>query len=281
MPDESTPTTNADEAQETSATTATKVDFAAETAFFLAQAADVDPKDVRICRADTDLMAANIRRGLASITQEGVLDRIRVELPTVDVAPLLELNRLGETVAFAARNVMPEPKSEELATKTARGRKLRKVFFNQIETFIGTGQINQEEFDKMRKGKGTLDVASDLIDCVALLEKYEPVLGGRLSVTPELLDEGQELGRWLRQTVEPSVSRKNEGLKKNEGSEVRDRLWTLLQRRHRELRRIGAWLWPEEVDKRVPSLLARQRKRKSKEREDAAEGGTESTPVCG
>ncbi len=210
--------------------------------------------------------------------------RKRIGELTINVQALPERRRDangGDTVAFAARNVVPQPKSEELITKTTRGRKLRRVFFNQLETFIGTGQIKQEEFNKMRKGKGTLDVASDLIDSVALLEKYEPVLGGRLSVDVELLAEGQELGRWLRQTVEPSVSPKNDGLKKNEGSEVRDRLWTLLQRRHRELRRIGAWLWPAEVDKRVPSLLARQRKRKSKEREDAAEGGTESTPVCG
>lgn len=283
MPESTNPTTTtAGAPQETPSTTPTKgVDFSAETTFFLASAADIDPKDIRICRADTDLVASNVRRGVSSIAQEDVLARIRVELPTADLGPLLELDRLGEAVAFAARNVTAQPKSEELVTKTVRGRKVRKVLFSQIETFIGTGEIAREELAKMRKGNGIIDVANDLIDSVALLEKYEPVLGGRLSVTPEMLTEGQELGRWLRQTVEPSVSPKLDSGKKNEGTEVRDRLWTLLQRRHRELRHIGAWLWPEEVDKRVPPLLARQRKRKSKEKEEGPAGGTGGGSIGG
>ncbi|MGI5863949.1 MAG: hypothetical protein ACOX6T_18100 [Myxococcales bacterium] len=275
MPDEPTSTTSSDEAQETSTAASTKVDFAAEIAYFLAQAVDIDPKDIQVCRADTDLMAANIRRGLASITEKDVLERIRRELPTVDLAPLLELNRLGEALAFAARNVVPEPKSPELAEKKNRGYELRKVFFNQIETLIGTGDLRPDEYKKMRRGKGMLDVANDLIDCVALLERNEPVLGGKLSVNSKLLAEGFELGWLLRQSIEPSASPKSGSPKKNESAEVRDRLWTLVKRRHRELRRIGAWMWPEDVDKRVPPLLARQRKKKGKEKEDVTDAGKE------
>lgn len=38
---------------------------------------------------------------------------------------------------------------------------------------------------------------------------------------------------------------------------ARDRLWTLLTQRHRDLRRVGMWLWADDVDEHVPPLQSR------------------------
>ncbi len=49
--------------------------------------------------------------------------------------------------------------------------------------------------------------------------------------------------------------------KKNAGAvsaaELRDRLWTLLVKGHRDVRRAGFWLWADELATHVPPLQSR------------------------
>ena len=42
-----------------------------------------------------------------------------------------------------------------------------------------------------------------------------------------------------------------------EAVKARDRLWTLLGKGHRDLRRVGMWLWADDVDEQVPPLQSR------------------------
>ena len=246
------------------------MDFKVELAHYLQAAAAIPEAEITTCRANTDLTASNIRIGVSSISEPGIIDRIRRELPTVEIEPLQDLRRLGETVAHAARQVTGPAKSLDKATALKQAIKVRRSLFKQIEVLVDAGILTAGDCGKMRKGRGSIDMANDLIDAAALLTRRASELENKLAIKPELIPQAQALGTYLRQTVTPNASvRRPQPDSRSEAAETRDRLWTLLLRRHKELRRVARWLWPDDADQRVPALLARQHKRKG---EEAAEG---------
>lgn len=265
MPDDSNTTNPTNPSVETLEKSDTSVDFKAEFGQYLQKASLIPKSEVVICRTNTDRMGANIRIGVTSISSEEIIERIRRELPTVVIEELIDLTRLGETVAHAARVVSPPARSVEISAAVTRGGSIRRSLFSQIQVLVDAGIIKGEEFEPMHKGKGIMALANDLIDAAALFKRHETEIAGKVAVKPELIAEGRELGVYLRKHVAPASSVKNQSVDKSTAAETRDLLWTLLVRRHQELRRVAAWLWLDEADKHVPPLRAFQRKKKSQE----------------
>jgi hypothetical protein len=263
----------------------TSHDFKAEFERFLMEAAKLPESARQVCRANTDVVRNNLRIGVESIFQPEVVEKILRELPSADLEPMKELQLLGETLAHAARQVAPPPKSDAIGVAVARGRELRNSFVNQLEVLVDVGLIKDEELAPLRGGKGHIDLANDLIDSVALFKRHEKELVGKLAITPKMIEEGREVGTFLTSRVSPASAVKAPPSTRNPAAEARDQLWSLLVHRHQELRRIAAWVWLDEADKHVPPLKAYQRKRKSEEAQagetpvPSPEATTEAAPT--
>jgi hypothetical protein len=210
---------------------------------YLAAAAGISADEILTCRANTDVMAANIRLGIRSISQPAILARIRSELPCVDLDLLMDLPRLGETVARAARQAAPVSQATGLLAVVKKANGVRRVLFAQLDALVAAGLVTQEEYRPLRKGKGMVDLANDLVDATAILARRHAQLEGKLAIGPEVIEEARRLGEYLRERVVPkSAVRTNTGTK-SECAERRDRFWL------------------DEADRYVPPLMSCRRKR--------------------
>lgn len=66
--------------------------------------------------------------------------------------------------------------------------------------------------------------------------------------------DASTVGTALLKVLKPAKKEKSPELA--DAQDARDRLWTLLAERHLELRRLGMFVWADDVDAHVPTLQA-------------------------
>lgn len=221
---------------------------------FLRPARALPDDVVQVLRGDVLLAYDNAVRGVDAVLPHE--PHLREALPLVDFRSLRELPQLALATSFAAAQVDKQARGQ-VAPLLARAAHLRKLLMTSAEMLVLSGDLLDQDLDKIRRGSGPLDTANDCIDLAALFRQHEGARR-RTVLTDELLGEAQELGTHLLKLVSARTGRRRTTLQPNDPSvQLRDRLWTLLNLRHRELRRVGMWLFMDEVDEHVPKLLAR------------------------
>lgn len=221
---------------------------------FLRPARALPDDAVQPLRGDVLLAYDNVVRGVDAVLPHE--PHLRDALPLVDFRVLRELPQLALATSFAAAQVDKQARGQ-VAPLLARAVHLRRLLLAAAEMLVLSGDFSDQEMEKIRRGSGPADTARDCIDLAALFRKQEAARK-KTVLTDELLGEAQELGSHLLQLVTARASRRKTTLAPSDPSvQLRDRLWTLLNLRHRELRRVGMWLFLDDVDERVPRLLAR------------------------
>lgn len=226
---------------------------------FLAAAHAVPDEQVRVMRADPQLVYQNVVLGVkAVLPYEMVLAR---DLPTVNWDLLRELPELGLAVSFAAAQ-SGRRRGGTLTPLLRKAGRLRRLLLSAAEMLVLAGEILARDVDKIRRGSGPIDLANDCLDLVALFHRHQTARQ-RTVVTEALLAETEAAGQQLLGRLTRSTEyAKALGMKPVEPTtSLRDRMWTLLTQQHRELRRVGMWLFMERVDEHVPALLARGRRK--------------------
>lgn len=219
---------------------------------FLPEAEALAEDDVRPFRADGSLALQNVQMGLDSISPH--IDRIKTELPKVDIAALQSVPDLALAVIYAAAQV---DRSSDGSTGALidKARTLRTLLLSSAEALAIAGILPTHEVDRIRAGTGPIDLAQDNVDLAALYTKHALVITGKTAVTPEQVTEAAHVGTELLKRLKPKGTRSKDPA--IDAVALRDRFWTLLVTRHKELRRVGMWLWLDEVDRVVPALQSR------------------------
>ncbi|MDI3291572.1 hypothetical protein [Polyangium sp. 15x6] len=219
---------------------------------FLPAAQDLPEADVRTFRADASLAYHNVKSGLDAIAPHTA--RIAEELPKVDVAELQKLDDLALAVIYAAAQV---DRSSDGSTPALmeQARVLRDVFIKSADALAAAGILPARAVEKIRAGKGGIDLAQDCVDLAALFTKHAKDIKGKTAVTAANIKEAATVGTDLLKRLKPKGTKSKDPAL--DSVNARDRLWTLLGQRHRELRRVGMWLWGDEVDQHVPPLQSR------------------------
>lgn len=221
---------------------------------FLRPARALPDDAVQPLRGDVLLAYDNVVRGVDAVLPHE--PHLREALPLVDFRVLRELPQLALATSFAAAQVDKQARGQ-VAPLLARAVHLRRLLLAAAEMLVLSGDFSEEELEKIRRGSGPADTARDCIDLAAVFRRQEAARK-KTVLTDELLGEAQELGSHLLQLVTARSSRRKTTLAPSDPSvQLRDRLWTLLSLRHRELRRVGMWLFLDDADERVPRLLAR------------------------
>jgi hypothetical protein len=191
----------------------------------------------------------------------GVRGALDARIREIDWGSIEKLTALARAVCFAASQIEAPLPMVGLADKLAEARKLRGVLLKKAELLATTGHLPAAAVEKIRQGHGFIDTANDCIALAALFRRYKSKLADLHAVTPEQLARATELGSELcaALALDPRLAKKSdETTPPSRATDTRDRLWTLLLRGHRELRRLGAFHWVDEVDQHVPPLEARR-----------------------
>lgn len=229
-----------------------------------AAALALDARDVVVMRADALLAHHNVVLGAQAVLLQE--KRIKSELPKADLDLIRKLPSIALAVLFAASRVDRRPGSTgETQALLARARALRELLITSAISLAAAGFIPAREVETIRKGKGFFDLAKDCSALAALFRAHSDKVKGKTPVTAAQIKEAGEVGAALLQVLKPSSakSRARSSDDVSQAASLRDRLWTLLLRGYREQRRVGMWLWIDDIDDHVPPLQSRAKQSKT------------------
>ena len=243
--------------------TASRVKTAQEAfLFFLPQAEALGRTEILPYNLDPVLALQNIQAGLKSL--EPSLPVLKKALPLHPWADLLDLPLLAQAVTFAATQVVDRPTQlGELRTQLADAATLRSLLLSTAGALALSGTLPAASVEKIRRGRGPIDVASDLIELAALYRKHPDAMSAQRLVTGAHLDQAAQLGTELLTRLKPAGTRTSTARSGQADVVARDRLATLLWQRHGELRKAAYYLWGDDFERHAPALQSRKNPRKS------------------
>lgn len=219
---------------------------------FLPEARALAEKDVRTMRADPALAYHNVTAGLAALAPH---ESTLATLPApFDLAAMKSSGRLALALIYAAAQVdrSSSGKTQKLLSKAATARDL--LLTNAV-ALAKSGVLPTAKVKKIQSGRGSRDMVQDCVDLAALFRENAAAIKGKTAVTKAQIDEAAAVGDELLKILKPARAKAKIPDDVQAAVDTRDRLWTLLQIRHRDnLRRAGAWIWVDDVDEHVPAL---------------------------
>lgn len=227
---------------------------------FIGQARGLATATVLAFKGNASLAFHNVERGVKAVMPHRDL---MTRLPGIDANRIERLPNLALGLVFAQAVVQRAAgvkSSGEVQKNLSRAAVLRRVMLLSLEACAEAGIVPKAEVAPIRPGSGPLDLAGDLIACLALFRKYEPVLKNMTPVTNEHLREASEVGTALQMALKPSGTptlKTPRTLKEMEDD--RNRLWTLLLDGYGDLRKVAGFLWGDGAPKQVPTLQSRLR----------------------
>ena len=205
---------------------------------------------------DPALARHNAQLGVDAVTPLRV--RIAHELPAVSFANIASLPELALAVQYAARQAESAPSANDIASNLSAAHALRGTLLTIADGLARTGLLPAQDIAKIKKGRGALDAAADCVELSELFGKYEKKISGKHAATAQMLKSANEVGSYLLSTLKSSRAKEKKAVN-GPALEARDRLWSLLVQRHKDLRRVGYYLWDDTFGEHVPALLAHKR----------------------
>ena len=225
----------------------------------------LDVRDVKPFRGDPSLAYHNVAEGVEAVLERK--EQVRDELPTADLDAIEALPNVALAVCFAAsqvdRGAVP---ASEINARLARARELRDLLLSGAVALKKAKVLPARAVEKIEAGRGAIDAAQDLVDLAALYTGNAAALRGKTVISAAEIREAAALGTELLTMLRPKSARRTRKAPAEvvNAVELRDRLGTLLIQGHDRLRRVGMWLWGEEVSDHVPLLQSRVVNRKKK-----------------
>ncbi|AUX36105.1 MULTISPECIES: hypothetical protein [Sorangium] len=226
-------------------------------------------REVELCRADVRIAFANVKRGVEAACVDPA--RIRRALPELPLDDVLALPDLGRALVFASTLVTARPaSSREIEAKLRIVAELREPMLSLAETLARRGLLPGDVVAEIRAGSGKYDMASDGMALAHLYEEHADALRGKHPFSREEFELLREASEWLLDNLTPDGARRPAAKQRGEAEAMRDRLWTLLVRRHADLRKIGYYFHGDAFEDVTPKLQSRVVKGAAEEAEEEA-----------
>ncbi|MGK3992599.1 hypothetical protein [Sorangium sp. So ce1024] len=223
---------------------------------FTPEALALPDREVEFCRADVRIAFTNARRGVEAVCSDPA--RIRKALPELPLDDVLALPDLGRALVFASTRVTAKPaSSREIEAKLKIVADLREPMLSLAETLARRGLLPKEVVAEIRAGSGKYDMASDGMALAHLYEEHAEALRGKHPFSEEEFAELQAASEWLLDNLTPDGARRPPAKQRGEAEKMRDRLWTLMVRRHADLRKIGYYFHGDAFEEVTPKLQSR------------------------
>jgi hypothetical protein len=247
-----------------------------KTAFerFVEQAKAQDRTRLLRYQFDIDIAVVTARESVEEVIAQS--ERVKRELPTLDLSKVKEIPELALATAYAVRLAgNAGPAQTDVRALFREGVRLRALMLTAADALANSGVIARREVDRIRAGSGMIDSARDLVELAALFLTHAEEVRGKTAITTDLINQAAAMGSELLDSLRPSGARKAKpSAEVLEAVELRDCFWTLLNQRYDLLRRAAMWLWGEDVDAHVPPLRTRRVVRKNGKRNEVVEQET-------
>jgi hypothetical protein len=229
----------------------------------LAAARNLPANEVLPFRLDVDLAVVNVKTGSRVIDTHSA--DIPIYLPKENLANLLSLNELAAALKYAALRAEQEaPVPSEVKAKLARSRELRSQAMPVAKGLAANGALPQAELDPILAGRGPFDTAEDCVSLAMLLQKHEATIAGKHPLTAAQITEMAEVGSWLLTHLRPGDAPSPLPSAPSTMVDDRNRLATLLIRRHARLQVIAHYFYENDWEDRAPPLGSRSVERSAK-----------------
>ncbi|HMU39654.1 MAG TPA: hypothetical protein PKE31_11655 [Pseudomonadota bacterium] len=239
---------------------------------YLPDAQKLSAQEVQPCRMDVPLAWNNVKLGVEAVLSQK--ERLKREVPGLPLAELAELPDLCAALLLANDKVLSVTNRADTTENLRRLRALREPMLLIAEGLALHGLLPPDRVQKIRAGTGNFDAAMDGIALEALYREFKTPLAGKHPFTEAELAEIGALGNRLVHAITPEGGR-TRPVETSESSNLRDRFYTLVLRRHALLRKAGFYLYGEAINDHVPALQSRMATGKPKSPKPAA---TPSSP---
>ena len=223
---------------------------------FLLPAKAVEASAIEECRADIPFTYFIVTRSVENVLGSATV--VVGKLPSVNLEELSALPRLAQGLAFAALQVHREARAAPFGALFERATHLRRKLSAAAGALADANLLPAVDVEEARLHV-RLDVVEESLALAALFQRHLSLVEGRSPVNKTDLLEVEQVAKKLRTLLGRPAPEGEEGSVPAlvKAIEMRDRLWTLLTRRHDMLWRCGAWLYGRAVDERVPPLPTR------------------------
>ena len=223
---------------------------------FVPEAMKLPASDIVMCRADVRIAFVNVKHGINAVCADP--ERIREALPRIPLNDVLALPDLCRALIFANTRLTGRPASlKEIEAQLAIIREPREQMLQVAETLAAKKLLPADEVAAIRAGSGKYDMASDGVALVRVYGEHAAAVRGRHPFTNEEFEALRVASEWLLDNLTPDGARRPVERARNDAAEMRDRLWTLLLRRHSDLRAIGYYFHRDELEEFTPKLQSR------------------------
>ena len=223
---------------------------------FAPEATKLPVSDVVICRADVRIAFTNVKHGINAVCADP--DRIRDALPRILINDVLALPDLCRALIFANTRITGRPASlKEIEAQLAVIREPREQMLQVAETLAAKKLLPADEVAAIRAGSGKYDMASDGVALVRVYGEHAAAVRGRHPFTNEEFETLRVASEWLLDNLTPDGARRPVERTRGDAADMRDRLWTLLLRRHSDLRAIGYYFHRDDLEEFTPKLQSR------------------------
>jgi hypothetical protein len=215
------------------------------------------PRDqVQSLNALPALVLRNLEIGVDAVRTE--LDRVRTELPAVDVDALLELPAIGGGLAYSSALIVTPVSRQEIAARLARMLPIRREAINAADTLVRRGMLPGDLVKAVKQSVGRIAIALHTVALANLfLEHWEQIHQDQ-GLTREEIEQLRVDAEYLVRNLTPKGGRKPRSAPAPvTPTQVRDRFYSVIVQRHEQLRRVATYLWGTDADAHVPKLTSR------------------------
>ena len=212
----------------------------------------LDPKGVKVYRADPNVVLHNVRAGTKALLEhEEVLAE---ELPKYDLATLRRAPDLALALKHATfRTVDARGEGTDIPAMIAENGELRSVMLASAESLALTGFFDKRKVADIRKGRGASDAADDSIRLAALFQEKADAVRGKTVVTATMAKRAAFLGSTLAAALKPTGTKRGPNKNVLTATDIRDRFGAILVADWDLARRAAVWIFGQEQTQ-VPAL---------------------------
>lgn len=223
---------------------------------FRDEAQGVAEDQVEVLGAEPAVVVSNVRVGVASV-QPRLAELVEAR-PKTRVDWILSLPNLSRAVEHAAAvtTTAPVVTRAHIDARYAELQRYRGPALLQAQVFASPlfHAFDAKKVADTVAGSGMYNHAQDGVVLASMFREHHEAIAGKHPFTDAHITAMEQVGAWIMENVTPSGAK----VPRRATATMRDRLWTLLRRRHAELRKAGIELFGEDdVDGYVPKLGAR------------------------